>query len=290
MLQLTFVDQSRPPVWLVKPRYSLGSAPSCDLCVSRTGIMPHHMDLVVEDDAVFVEPLVPEAPLQVDGRRISRRTQLVHGSVLLLASAELRIIDPKRHEKHPQDALDGWYLQSKNAMLGVRRFQIEKAVVLGRSRSCGICLTVSHLSREHARLSPVPGGVQIEDLGSSNGTFLNGRRISKVLARAGDEVAFDTVTFELTRKQAVTPASSEPDFDSTRLRPAIGAEELEAQLAEQKQAAVPQPSLPAKSRAALTRLPQEAGQATEPNSAVPLIVGICVVLVATSALLLYLMV
>ncbi len=41
-------------------------------------------------------------------------------------------------------------------------------------------------SRRHALLTPVPGGVQIQDLGSTNGAFVNGQRVTQAVAGPGD--------------------------------------------------------------------------------------------------------
>jgi pSer/pThr/pTyr-binding forkhead associated (FHA) protein len=37
----------------------------------------------------------------------------------------------------------------------------------------------------------------LEDLGSTNGTFLNGERIQRAVAKPGDEIGFDTLRFRL---------------------------------------------------------------------------------------------
>jgi hypothetical protein len=56
----------------------------------------------------------------------------------------------------------------------------------------------SGLSRQHARLVPTNTGVQVEDLGSTNGSFINGKRVQLGFAAPGDEIGFDTLRFRLT--------------------------------------------------------------------------------------------
>jgi pSer/pThr/pTyr-binding forkhead associated (FHA) protein len=55
--------------------------------------------------------------------------------------------------------------------------EIDGDVVIGRE---GADLTIEdpELSRRHARVRPVDGGVEVEDLGSTNGTFVNGARVT----------------------------------------------------------------------------------------------------------------
>jgi hypothetical protein len=62
-------------------------------------------------------------------------------------------------------------------------------VVLGRSPDCDVPIGHRSVSRHHARLRRTPEGWDVLDLGSTNGTWLNGRRISRAVAQPGDELA-----------------------------------------------------------------------------------------------------
>jgi uncharacterized RDD family membrane protein YckC len=62
--------------------------------------------------------------------------------------------------------------------------------VLGRSRKCQLTLADPAASRRHARLTVEEGRLWVEDLSSSNGTFVNGRRVTGVVElRDGDWLA-----------------------------------------------------------------------------------------------------
>jgi pSer/pThr/pTyr-binding forkhead associated (FHA) protein len=52
-------------------------------------------------------------------------------------------------------------------------------------------------SRKHANLAPAPGGVSVTDLGSTNGTFINGQRVSQAFARIGDLLKIGSTTFRV---------------------------------------------------------------------------------------------
>lgn len=75
-------------------------------------------------------------------------------------------------------------------------FPLGTRVVVGRLDTCDIPIHDKSVSREHARLSQLPGGYVVEDLGSTNGTAVNGERISEaVILRKGDLVKFGSVEF-----------------------------------------------------------------------------------------------
>jgi len=50
----------------------------------------------------------------------------------------------------------------------------EGANQIGRNATAEVCLDDSTVSRHHARIVVTPAGVTLEDLGSRNGTFVNG--------------------------------------------------------------------------------------------------------------------
>lgn len=78
-----------------------------------------------------------------------------------------------------------------------RNYHLLSPTTVGRSPECDICLDSSGISRVHARLRPLDYGVEIEDLKSTNGSFLNGRRVAVGIARIGDEIAFDQIRFRV---------------------------------------------------------------------------------------------
>jgi hypothetical protein len=60
---------------------------------------------------------------------------------------------------------------------------------LGRTREAEVFLRDPEVSRRHARFESHGGYVYVEDLKSSNGTFLNGRRVGEAIeVRADDEI------------------------------------------------------------------------------------------------------
>jgi hypothetical protein len=73
-------------------------------------------------------------------------------------------------------------------------------VTIGRSRQCDVVLSDPNVSRNHAEIRPRGGAWVLNDLGSTNGSLLNGRRIEgPEVVKPGDEIEIGTSTirFEL---------------------------------------------------------------------------------------------
>lgn len=77
-----------------------------------------------------------------------------------------------------------------------------RTLVVGRAVTSDVPIYDPTISRRHAEISLGPAGVRVKDLGSSNGTFLNGARITQADATANDVITFGKVAFKVT---TITP-------------------------------------------------------------------------------------
>jgi hypothetical protein len=64
--------------------------------------------------------------------------------------------------------------------------------VIGRGAEADLQLTDTGVSRRHAELRLVAGALEVHDLGSTNGTWVNGRRVQAASLRDGDRVTVGT--------------------------------------------------------------------------------------------------
>jgi hypothetical protein len=78
-----------------------------------------------------------------------------------------------------------------------KTYPIPSAQVIGRSDECNISIASDEISRRHAQVKPTQDGLAVEDLGSANGTFINGQRVQNGLLKPGDELRLDTIRFLL---------------------------------------------------------------------------------------------
>jgi adenylate cyclase len=70
-------------------------------------------------------------------------------------------------------------------------------LVVGRAPASDIPVFDPTISRRHAEITTDPSGVHVKDLGSSNGTFVNGVRVDSAILVSGDLIAFGKVGFRL---------------------------------------------------------------------------------------------
>jgi DNA-binding winged helix-turn-helix (wHTH) protein len=81
-------------------------------------------------------------------------------------------------------------LVAQEGPLKGQRWQVSQTLVLGREATCDVVVADRQISRYHARLTPTPEGVILEDLGSKNGTHHNGVPLtSPVVLQDGDMVS-----------------------------------------------------------------------------------------------------
>lgn len=120
-------------------------------------------------------------------------------------------------------------------------FPIAGTVTLGRSDACEIQLSSGKVSRQHARITVTDAGLLLEDLGSANGTRINGMVLDgQVALMEGDKVAIDR--FEL--RVSLAPEGGVEDDATELAMPADDATELAVESFEAQPAAAPDAALP----------------------------------------------
>lgn len=73
----------------------------------------------------------------------------------------------------------------------------DKEVVIGRSSDLDMVLVEDMVSRKHAKIAVSQGRITIQDLGSTNGTFVNGEKIKQTRLKEGDRILIGTSILKL---------------------------------------------------------------------------------------------
>jgi DNA-binding NtrC family response regulator len=105
-----------------------------------------------------------------------------------------------------------------------RRHEVQGEVLIGRSPSCTIVLDDAKVSRRHVRLLIEDAQARVTDLGSRNGTLVNGERLdSEAILLPGDrlQVGDSTVLFEPSVRASLTDVDTAADLRSAALEDLI---------------------------------------------------------------------
>ena len=112
-------------------------------------------------------------------------------------------------------------LIAQSGPLEGQRWLISDKMIIGRDPTCDIVISDRQVSRHHIRLSPTTSGILLEDLGSKNGTHINGELLheSKMLQDADSiQIAF-VQQFTFLSSDATMPLDEEEtDFQPLEVR------------------------------------------------------------------------
>lgn len=124
---------------------------------------------------------------------LPRWEEAASGRTMIQGGAE-RVSEPLRETARARNA-------SALLLVGGRRMVVgPDGATIGRSRQCDVVLDDPNVSRSHAEIRPRGGSWVLADLGSTNGSRLNGRRVDgPEVLRRGDEIQLGAtrLTFEL---------------------------------------------------------------------------------------------
>ena len=96
--------------------------------------------------------------------------------------------------------MSGWTLQAKGDPPVIFRLPAGSIKTVGRTARADFILDAALVSRVHCRLTADKSDqLIVEDLGSTNGTLVNGKRIDRQVLKPGDTVTIGRVELEVTQ-------------------------------------------------------------------------------------------
>jgi pSer/pThr/pTyr-binding forkhead associated (FHA) protein len=237
-MKLVFPGGEHPQVLLGQGINRVGSDPGSTIVINRPGVLPQHCQLHVTATGVMVDVPVGTT-VSVNGRQVSGLIALRPGDTVAFDQVQARLAAmetvPAAALNHvgpaaslPQSANDDpgvtairpilpkYVLRGVSGVVFGRNIPLLVAATIGRSHECTLQIDEPGLSRVHARAIPTDDGVQLEDQGSTNGTYINGKRVVRGVARAGDEIGFDTIRFRLTASNQAESAPENVPVSSKR--------------------------------------------------------------------------
>lgn len=212
-MKLVFQGGERPQHPLVEGSWSIGSGADADIPLAKDGIEALHCELLVGAQGVRLR-VPPGTRVLVNDRPMDGMFALRENDVLGLADVRIRLVDAgedalragegqvpdERSELNAtmvRPVLPKFALRGVSGTLFGRSVPLQASLSIGRAEDAGLRIPLDSISRQHARLTPAGNEVLVEDLGSANGTWINGKRITRASAVHGDEISFDKERFQL---------------------------------------------------------------------------------------------
>jgi hypothetical protein len=133
---------------------------------------------------------------------------LLYVFVFLVARSVYRELRPAPRPVEPSAAPKRSRLKGKASLVMAGKsgrkkqasWELSEEVIIGRASECGISLKDEFASNLHAKVYQAERRFYIEDLGSTNGTYVNGRRINyPTELRRGDRIKIGRTEMEFRR-------------------------------------------------------------------------------------------
>ncbi|HEY2346438.1 MAG TPA: FHA domain-containing protein [Xanthomonadaceae bacterium] len=236
-MKLVFPNGEHPQVVLNTGINRIGSARDGAVVLERPGIAPVHCEIHQSGIGVNLQVPAGAPPVMVNDKPVREMIALRAGDTINLGGVIARVAAMDAPRAVPASGTTGtipsadddsgatrmraavpkFVLRGVSGPVFGKMYPVAGPTVIGRAPECAIAVTVDEISRRHVELKPVADGVSVEDLGSANGTYVNGQRVQKGYMKAGDELRLDAVRFMLvapgqevaaTRKVEATTAAT----------------------------------------------------------------------------------
>lgn len=189
----------------------VGRDETCDIVLPSARVSRRHARFFTLGEQLHIEDLGSQNGVYVGGVRITGVNEVRPGPAIEVGEYQIRI---RRREPEAAgregEARAAGFLVGTGALKG-KRFELGERSVLGRERGVEALVEHDSVSRRHAELWVDEGRMLVRDLGSSNGTFVNGRRLESLEdlpIRPGDEVGFGETRFRFVAGPALATTGS----------------------------------------------------------------------------------
>ena len=215
-MRLHFPHGERQDVILREGETSLGSAASSAVAISGDGVQPIHASLLLDRRGLTLIIREGGQSTHVNARPVREKAIVRLGDLISIGNVLLAVrpdsdanvtgrVPPKSpvEETMAEITNETRYRMSppKAVLRGVSGPYFGKVIpvagrlVIGRGNDCDLVLDEAEMSRRHAMVEVTPAGIWLRDLGSANGTYVNGVQVRDAVLFTGDQLAFDRNRF-----------------------------------------------------------------------------------------------
>jgi pSer/pThr/pTyr-binding forkhead associated (FHA) protein len=212
MLRIHFSDNRQPAVWLVEDVFRIGQDADNNLVIDEPGVSSVHAQIHAEDGYHYVSDCDSEQGTFVNGERIGKHFQLRSDDRLKVGEVELLLLDPVKSKLRLETA-PRWSLQVIKGQDEGKKFHVSGSMTFGRSVKCELCFSDIELSRRHCEFFLKNDVLEIKDLASANGVYVNDRKVDTAILQAGDQLRMGSVTLLVIGPKV--DVQQDPDEDAT---------------------------------------------------------------------------
>ena len=170
----------------------IGSLPDCEVVARTEGVLPRHARIEAKEGFAWISDLGSAIGTFVNENRVGQNRKLITGDVIRVGEDRwiFKGREPLRVPGSDFQTAQFFLEKSPNGPL----VQIQSSMKVGRIVGNDLVLRdARYASRHHATLTLQGETLNVEDAGSSNGTFVNGHKIStRTQLHHRDRVRFDT--------------------------------------------------------------------------------------------------
>ena len=198
----------------VTAKVLIGRGSGADVVVADTEVSTNHASVALVDGGVALEDHGSTNGTYVNGERVTGRHQLQPGDRIQIGATILELrteTPPERGETRGRQIPTLPMLVFVNGQMTGEEVPVGGQVVVGRDPGAADVILDQDrdVSRRHATFSPSGAGLTVEDLGSTNGTFVNGHKLTATVPlNTGDRVEIGDSVIEI--RLAVEPAAPPP--------------------------------------------------------------------------------
>ncbi|SDS67257.1 FHA domain-containing protein [Pseudomonas oryzae] len=224
MLKLHFKDSRQAPIWLVEERFTIGQDRRNQLVLGDPGISDFHAEILLQDGQHFLRDCGSAAGTFVNGERIGGQYQLRPRDQVRIGNVELLLLEPNKAPSVRPDATVRWFLQVVGGEQVGKKFHVQPGSLgFGRSPKSELCFSDPELSRRHCEFFLKDDVLEVKDLASANGVYVNHKKVATAALRPGDEVRMGSVTLLVIGPNVAArpPVEEEDDSDATQFVRAI---------------------------------------------------------------------
>ena len=179
-----------------------------------------HAEIRADGGGLLLRDLGSAIGTRVNGAPVSARL-LAPGDLVEIGEDAFRVDNAVA----PPRAL---LIETRGAMIGRAFPVVATALSMGRDADCTVVIASARASRRHCEIRPETTGLFLHDLGSGNGTFVNGERIRARELRPGDLIDVGDEQFRIDAPMAslpaaTPPASAHPAYAETAIAPPVAA-------------------------------------------------------------------